>query len=238
LTLNIGVCIDQTQCVRNTKPPDCYLVLSFYDRMDGWDGSISVVDGWGSNISVVDGWGSSVSMVDCWGSSVSVDGLSLGVGVGGWGVCVFHDGMSLNLDMFDDWLSEDLNFVWDWDGNWFLDIDGVGVDRDLSWVVVNFVEEGGGDSNTWSEDLWFVDDRGVSSDLVLGSVVDCALYRSGKVWDWLSYMLLHGGVVTLHWDAGLNSVVLDWSWVDSVVDGWGSSISVVDSWASISRGSR
>lgn len=151
-------------------------------------------------------------------STISVvDGLSLGVGVGGWGIGVFHNWCSLNFYMFDDGCSGDHNFVWAWDSNWFLDINVVGVDGDLSWVVVNSVEEGGGDSDTWSEDLWFVDDGRVSGDPVFGSVVDGLLHGSCKVWDGLSNGLLYGGVVTLYWDCGLHGVVLDCSWDDSVV---------------------
>lgn len=171
--------------MRNTKP-DCYLVLC----NNSGEGSISVMDR-GS-------WKGSISVMDWCSLYYGVDGL--GVGVGGWGIGVFHDGLSLNLDVVDDWCSGDNNFVWDWDSNWFLDINGVRVDSDLSWVVVYFVEEGGRDSNTWSEYLWFVDDRRVTGDLVLNSVMDGLLDWSCEVWDWLSYVLLDGGVVTLNWD--------------------------------------
>lgn len=190
--------------------------------LGGYDSSVSVVDswnGWESGISVVDGWESSVSVVDGWNGMV--DGLGLGVGVGGWGVGVFHDGCSLDFDVLDDWLSGDDNFIWDWDSDWFLDIDIVRVDGDLSRVVVNSVKECGGDSDTWSEDLWFVDDGGVSGNLVLYAVVDCTFNGSCKVWNGLSYVLLNGGVVTLDWYTGLHGVVLYlWCYCHMVVCSW------------------
>lgn len=128
-------------------------------EVGSWEGTVSKVGSWKSGITVVGwgGWEGSISVVDCWGSGV-VDGLGLGVGVSGWGISVFHNWCSLDFNVFDDWCSEDLNLIWDWDSDWFLDINVVGVDGDLSWVMVNSVKEGGWDSDTWSEDLWFVDD--------------------------------------------------------------------------------